>query len=300
MLNLLILFLVVLVIILGKDAFTKSKYEAIETYFVNNYYSTEHLENAIRSELQEKVDEKESSLEFIEANFDNYVINLIIDDINRYESDKIAHYNRYLRKEDAEEILEELTAYESVIVDTEEGICYIKIPDFRDKKTYSELKEYKDIFGEHRKYIVDLRNNMGGSTRELVRVLSLFYPKGSTVYTEIRDCEIKKIKTSDEPIIDFDKLIFLCNEQTASASEVLMYNLKSDFPDKVEFVGSKTKGKNFSYSYREFPDGELFMFVSGQMGNSQGVTFEGDGINPDYLAEGEKALEKAKQLLNQP
>ena len=66
---------------------------------------------------------------------------------------------------------------------------------------------------------------------------------------------------------------------------MLMFNIKSDFANDVCIVGNKTFGKNFGYSFKQFNDGELLMFVSCYMGNSKGEIFESDGINPDYIVD---------------
>lgn len=108
---------------------------------------------------------------------------------------------------------------------------------------------------------------------------------------------IRAMKTRKERIAKFDHLVFLCNENTASASEVMMFNMKSDFGDKITIVGNKTYGKNFCYSYKRFQDGDVFMFLSGMMGNSKGDTFDDDGILPDYQVRDEQCIEKAKDLL---
>jgi len=289
--------LLVLVILLTKDSLRENKFDRVEGYLCEKYYSPDNIEKAIRTKLGESVDEKDTQNEFISANFDNYMINLVLDDINKYEDEHLAKYNFYLRKEEAAGILKQIGTNQGINVEELNDICYIKICDFTKRKTYPALRKYKDLYKSKTKYIIDLRDNTGGSVDELVDVLSLFYPEGSVVYTAARGSERKELKTSCEPLIEFDKIIILCNENTASSSEMLMFNLKSDFPEKVQFVGEKTYGKNFCYSYKEFSDGELLVFVSGIMGNRLGETFDMSGIVPDYQVEEKDVLEFAKDLL---
>ena len=159
---------------------------------------------------------------------------------------------------------------------------------------------YKSVLSESSEFIIDLRGNTGGSISELIDVMSLFYTNDSVIYSEIKNDEVKSYKTSKTKIIDFDKIVFLCDEHTASAAEIMIFNMKSDFTDKVTTVGSKTYGKNFGYAYKQFNDGELFMFVSELMGNSKGETFEDTGIIPDYtLDESNDPLNFAVNIINE-
>ena len=127
----------------------------------------------------------------------------------------------------------------------------------------------------------------------------MFYNKGSIIYSEIKSNGVKNYNTSASKIIDFDKIVFLCDENTASAAEVMIFNIKSDFTNKVKIVGNQTYGKNFGYAYKQFKDGELFMFVSELMGNSKGETFASTGITPDYKVDNNDSLDFARNLLSE-
>ncbi len=294
----LLIILLILVILLAKEVFKKSKYEEVEEYITNHYYSSEHLELAIKNSLGEDADEKENTSEFIVENFDNYVINLILDDINKQENTNISKYNDYLKKTDADEIMNIIESTSDIETSEFDDIFYIKIPDFTTGKTYIGLIKYIDKMRDYSNFIIDLRGNTGGNIRELIDVLSLFYPERSTVYTEKSQNETFEYRSDNSTPLHFDKIVFLCDESTASSSEVMIFNMKSDFGDKISTVGCKTYGKNFCYSYKQFNDGELFMFVSGIMCNSKGETFSENGIIPDYIADDDNAMEIAMELFN--
>lgn len=296
--SVLLIILLIFVILLAKEVFKKSKYEEVEEHITNHYYSSEHLELAIKNLLGEDADEKENTSEFIADNFDNYVINLILNDINKQESTNISKYNTYLNKTAADEIMNIIESTADIETSEFDDIFYVKIPDFTTGKTYIGLVKYIDKMRDYSNFIIDLRGNTGGNIRELIDILSLFYPEKSIVYVEKSQNETSEYHSENSNPIRFNKIVFLCDESTASSSEVMIFNMKSDFGDKIATVGCKTYGKNFCYSYKQFNDGEMLMFVSGIMCNSKGETFDGNGITPDYTADDNNAIEVAKELFN--
>lgn len=292
-------FLVVLVCLLINHI-RNEKYSKMEDYLKNNYYSTDHLYEAMDNTLGDSADRYDDKKQYISENFDNYVFKLVLSDLNEQEDEHKSKYNNYFNKERAEDILNQIDSSNKVVVNSENGICYIKISDFTYNKTFKDIFSYKSILSESNNFIIDLRGNIGGSITELKDVLSLFYTEGNVIYTEVKSDEIRSYKTTASKIIDFDKIVFLCDENTASAAEVMIFNMKSDFTDKVTIVGSQTFGKNFGYAYKQFKDGELFMFVSEMMGNSKGETFDDTGITPDFtLDDSTDSLDFAKKIFSE-
>jgi len=271
-------------------ATSKDRVEQLEGYLDKYYYSQEHLELAMQDTLGDIYGDN------AEANFDNYVYKLILDDINEHEPDEIAKYNTIFGKDRTKEVTEQLSEYRPATVTVEDGICTVKINDFVIGKTWKDLIEYKSTLETNRKFIIDLRGNSGGHTSELIEILGLFHEDGTVVYTDIAS-EITEEKCIGDKIIDFDKLVFLCDEKTASSAEVMIFNMKSDFPDKVKVVGKQTYGKYYSYVFDAFSDGYSFAMVASLMGNSKGETFDANGIIPDIEAEGDECITKAIELL---
>ncbi len=261
-----------------------------ENYLGEYYYSQEHLELAMQDTLGDIYGDN------AEANFDNYVYKLILNDINEHEPEEIAKYNTIFGIDRTKEVTEQLSEYRPATVIVEDGICTVKINDFVRGKTWSDLIKHKEILETNRKFIIDLRGNAGGHTDELVEVLGLFHEDGTVVYTDIAG-EITEEKCIGDKIIDFDKLVFLCDEKTASSAEVMIFNMKSDFPDKVIVIGKQTYGKYYSFVFDDFSDGYSFAMVSSLMGNSKGETFDGNGITPDIIAEGDECMTKALEFL---
>lgn len=177
-------FLLILVIFLGKEVFGENKYNAMENYLSNHYYSKEHIIRAMKNTLGDEYQENDASDYFIFKNFDHYVCQLVLDDINRQESEEMANYNVYMNRSKADEVLERVEEEKQPVeIKLIEDICYVDIDGFTKNYTYDKLKQQEDLLKESKKFIIDLRDNRGGDIEELIDIFSLFYEKGSVVYT---------------------------------------------------------------------------------------------------------------------
>ena len=287
-----IIFLLTVIFLMFKSLYLGDRITKLEVYMTEYYYSPEHLELAMKNTLGDVYDEGGFS------NFDNYLYKLVIDDVNKYEPAEIQKYNAIFSRERSENVLGQIDEVGEVSVSTlEDGICYIKIGDFSKGETYEMLTENMDILGSADKFIIDLRSNHGGYIEELIKIMSLFYPNEQVIFTELRGGELKEHTAFGKSKLNFEKIAFLCDEHTASSAEVMIFNMNSDFDDKVFIVGKSTYGKYFEYSFDKSETEHLFIFVSGLMCNAEGETFGVDGVAPEYEAEGENCIETARNLL---
>lgn len=287
-----IIFLLTVIFLMFKSFYFNNRIQKLEVYLTEYYYSPEHLELAMKNTLGDVYEEGGTS------NFDNYLYKLVIDDVNKYEPAEIQKYNAIFSRERSENVLGQIDEVGEVSVSLlEDGICYIKIGDFSRGETYEMLTENMDILESADKFIIDLRGNHGGYTQELIKIMSLFYPNEQVVFTELRGGELKEHTAFGKSKLNFEKIAFLCDEKTASSAEVMIFNMKSDFNDKVFIVGKSTYGKYFQYSFDKSETEHLFIFVSGLMCNANGETFGVDGVAPEYEAEGEQCVETALNLL---
>ena len=95
--------------------------------------------------------------------------------------------------------------------------------------------------------VLDLRNNGGGSLISAMEVSDLFLPKNKLVTTlEFKNNVISEYTTSDNTAYEFDNIVILQNENTASASEILISALSYHLADKVTLVGTKSYGKGIA------------------------------------------------------
>lgn len=98
--------------------------------------------------------------------------------------------------------------------------------------------------------VLDLRDNGGGSVDSMVEICDLFLPKNQLIMTtEIKDKTKSKYYTKDNQAYTFAKIIILMNNNTASASEILISCLSYHL-DNVILVGRKTFGKGIAQRKR--------------------------------------------------
>ena len=287
-----IIFLLAVIFLMFKSFYLNNRLQKLEVYLTEYYYSPDHLELAMKNTLGDVYEEGGIS------NFDNYLYKLVIDDVNKYEPAEIQRYNAIFSRERSENVMGQINEVGEVSVSLlENSICCIRIGDFSRGETYERLTENMDMLQAADKFIIDLRGNRGGYIEELIKIMSLFYPNEQVVFTEFRGGELKEHTAFGKYKIDFEKIAFLCDEHTASSAEVMIFNMNSDFDDKVFTVGKSTYGKYFEYSFDRSETEHLFIFVSGLMCNAEGETFGVDGIAPEYEAEGEQCMETAVNLL---
>lgn len=287
-----IIFLLTVIFLMFKSLYLGDRITKLEVYLTEYYYSPDHLELAMKNTLGDVYEEGGAS------NFDNYLYKLVINDVNKYEPAEIQKYNAIFSRERSENVMGQIDEVGEVSVSPlEDGICYIKIGDFSKDETYEMLTKNMYILNSADRFIIDLRGNNGGYIGELMKIMSLFYPNEQVVFTELRGGELKEHTAFGKSKVNFEKIAFLCDKNTASSAEVMIFNMNSDFDDKVFVVGESTYGKYFEYSFDNSETEHLFIFVSGLMCNAEGETFGVDGIAPEYEAEGEQCMETARNLL---
>jgi carboxyl-terminal processing protease len=99
--------------------------------------------------------------------------------------------------------------------------------------------------------IIDLRNNGGGSLREVIEMAGLFVDKGPVVQVALKDKRTRTLKDSDSGEILWEgPLVIMVNEFSASASEILAAALQ-DY-DRAVIIGSEqTFGKGTVQNFED-------------------------------------------------
>ncbi|WP_116125566.1 carboxy terminal-processing peptidase [Lewinella sp. IMCC34183] len=148
------------------------------------------------------------------------------------------------------------TYAKSLIIDDEEGqekIGYINLPSF-----YADFENAdgngrfsaKDVEQEIQKLkeqnvdgiILDLRNNGGGSLRDVVDMTGFFIPEGPVVQVAGRGSNKEVLKDKDRRVQYDGPLVVLVNQYSASASEILAAALQ-DYGRAVIVGSNSTFGK---------------------------------------------------------
>lgn len=137
-------------------------------------------------------------------------------------------------------------------------IGYIVFKQFLEEKSVTELKDAFTKFESEgiSELIVDLRYNGGGSVATCEILSSLIAPPSTngqvmhyTVYNKLLDEYFKSKEGNEYNITKFKKennlainrVFFIVSENTASASELLINNLKPHM--EVKLIGERTYGK---------------------------------------------------------
>jgi carboxyl-terminal processing protease len=180
-------------------------------------------------------------------------------------------------------IIRELIVLKSVkvkVVDDKYGVIRITMFDSKVSDEFeTNLKKLldEDIEG----LIIDLRNNPGGSLREVVEIADKVLGKQMIVYTENRANHKEEYK-SDANKIDLP-LVVLVNEGSASASEILTGAIQDTNSGTI--LGTTTFGKGIVQSVIPLNDGSGIKLTTSQYFTPNGRYIHGVGIEPDIIVE---------------
>lgn len=148
--------------------------------------------------------------------------------------------------------------------------------------------------------IIDLRNNTGGYLSAAKDVASLFLEKGRTIYSLEEKENTTEYRDETDEKREY-KIVVLFNEESASASEVLIAALKESYGAIT--VGTKSYGKGKVQQTYTLEDGSMAKYTSAKWLTPNGTCVDKEGITPDYIVEVDKEnldvdnqLEKAIEL----
>ena len=177
--------------------------------------------------------------------------------------------------------------FEPVMIDVLEienhKIGYVHIIEFIDT-----TPEYFDIAVSKLKseycegIIIDLRNNPGGQLNAIVSLLDYIEPKGEIVQIYKKDGTMLQSYKSDSRELDMP-LAVLCNENTASAAELMTRSLMDT--GKAESYGVKTFGKGCGQSGYQLSNGSVVYVTSFYYKTPESDNYDGIGITPDHVVD---------------
>ena len=174
------------------------------------------------------------------------------------------------------------TAFGKMIDD---DTAYLEVYQFGED-TGSEVEQYMQLFKENnaKDIIIDLRDNGGGYLTTLEDIGSMFVPKdGVLIQQEIYSGEKLVSKSRGDIIVEFDEIILLVNENSASASEVLTAAIKENI--EATIVGVTTYGKGTVQQQHAFSDGSALKYTVAEWLTPNGNHINGVGINPDIVVD---------------
>ncbi|MDR2077686.1 MAG: S41 family peptidase [Rickettsiales bacterium] len=170
-------------------------------------------------------------------------------------------------------------------------IIYMKITHFNG----NTQKDMISMFNKLKKsldgktpggYILDLRNNPGGSLDQAIKVCELFLEKDKAIVSiKGRDERLIEVYRSgvDDVLIDISPLVVLVNEGSASASEIVA----GAFQDhkRAVILGTKTFGKASVQSVIPLSNGGAIKLTTARYYTPNNRSLQADGIEPDIVVE---------------
>ncbi|GGB29883.1 hypothetical protein F3157_13545 [Virgibacillus dakarensis] len=130
-----------------------------------------------------------------------------------------------------------------------QNTLYIKLKSFNniDQFDFMGLEPSDEI-------IVDLRDNMGGLTKEAILFLDFFFKKNTVLFYLKSKKNIFKITSKTPAAVKYKKIYIFVNRNTFSSSEIVVNVIKRKL-DNVIIVGDRTGGKNVTtriFKYKNF------------------------------------------------
>lgn len=125
-----------------------------------------------------------------------------------------------------------------------DSIAYVDLNSFTEDCSKDIRRAVLDLKRQGMKSMIfDLRNNGGGSLSEAVDIVNMFVPKGITLVTQKGKLERANhsYTTTAMPVDTIMPIVFLVNENTASASEITSGSMQD--LDRAVIMGQKTYGK---------------------------------------------------------
>ena len=120
-------------------------------------------------------------------------------------------------------------------------VGYIYIGIFANN-TYNQFKNELDKLKEQgiNSIIIDVRDNTGGHLTSVDSILDLFIDSNHTKYKFYQNGITTNFKGTNKTVDNYN-IVLLGNENSASASEVLIASLRENLD--VKLIGKKTFGK---------------------------------------------------------
>ncbi len=184
-----------------------------------------------------------------------------------------------------EEIDFEITrATISSTVDSEmkDGIGVLTISSFSDG-TGEEVIEHLAALVEEgaTRLVIDIRNNTGGYLSTLITICDCFMQDGDIIMREVdRDGNETIDYASGENYTEFESIVILVNDYSASCSEVFALAMKENCGAVI--VGETTYGKGVAQLTVSLSNGGAIKYTDCIWLSGEGVSVTGEGITPDY------------------
>lgn len=164
----------------------------------------------------------------------------------------------------------------------ENNIGLVRIENFNNRCADETIAAVDTLLAQGAQMLIfDVRNNGGGYTTEMVRVLDHLLPAGN-VFRTVDYNGKETVETSDAACVDVPMAV-LVNGNSYSAAEFFAAALEEY--DAAILVGEQTTGKGFYQITYQLSDGSAVAISSGRYYTPNGKNLEGIGLTPEYYVE---------------
>lgn len=173
----------------------------------------------------------------------------------------------------------------------EDGIGYLYLPTFLNSESYlPEAVEALENFVRNsvKSVIIDLRDNGGGELQFMYHIANRLIPERDVSFLALKErTGVYEIKSTGAGI-NFNKIVFLVNNNTASASEVLAGALRD--VEGAVIVGEKTYGKGMCQGHLVFSDNSAAVITTAVMILPSTGIYDEAGLVPDLELKNSEGL----------
>lgn len=160
-------------------------------------------------------------------------------------------------------------------------VGYIRLGQFNEHASDDIAEQVEKLTEKGAKsFVLDLRDNPGGSLDQAIDVSSLFIDSGVIVRVEERGKEQQQYTTTLDKITDAP-LVVLINENSASASEIVAGALQDH--GRATLVGQTSFGKGSVQTVKELSSGGAVKFTIAHYLTPKERTIDGKGLKPDVV-----------------
>lgn len=161
------------------------------------------------------------------------------------------------------------------------GTAYIDIVSFGGDTSQLFSKKLKELKGKNpERYIIDLRDNGGGYMETALDIAGNFIGKNLAMIVEDKSGKRVGYLAEDKGGVIDKPMIFLVNNYTASASEILSSAVK-DYK-KAVFIGNTTYGKGVAQRIFTLSNGSALKLTFEKFYSPKGNQIQKVGIKPDF------------------
>lgn len=177
-------------------------------------------------------------------------------------------------------------------------IGYVAIESFGETTEERFKKVVKELDAQGADaWVMDLRNNPGGYLTSALSMAGFFIGEQTALQTKDRSQKFSPYKGEKQEFIFTEPVIFLTNENSASASEILTAVVK-DY-QKAVVVGTNTYGKGSVQSLYQLTDGDVLKVTVAKFYSPYGKEINGVGIRPDVEIQDNDPILMAELMLEE-